>query len=307
MPVTPVSAHLFGGFIRYMLQKKMATIEIPTTFNNFPTEPSYLSCLSKTATGIKLKDGQTASVWVLSTPTNVSELSNWARLFRQQYCPDTELDELRDGTGLSRAEFLTEIIFPGKTVAPGPAVRSGDFAELLVSDYLEHLLGYWVPRAKYAEKATRDESVKGVDILGFKMATSIGESLEDCLMAFEVKAQCTGGKYAGRLQTAIDNSSKDFLRRAYTLNATKRRLLWTGQKDQALIVKRFQDIADHPYIYKSGAAALLSDDAYNEAEISSHTSVENHSNKENLELVVIKGIELMSLVHSIYERAADEA
>jgi hypothetical protein len=208
---------------------------------------------------------------------------------------------------MSRDEFLTNIIFPGKTVAPGPAVRSGDFAELLVSDYLEHLLGYWVPRAKYAEKATRDESVKGVDILGFKMANNIGESPADSLMAFEVKAQCTGGKYQGRLQTAIDDSSKDFLRRAYTLNATKRRLLWSGNRDQALIVKRFQNVADNPYLYKSGAATILSNDAYNEAEISISTSVENHSNKENLELLVIRGVDLMKLVHSLYQKAADEA
>jgi hypothetical protein len=77
-------------------QTQKETTGIPSASNDLLSVPSYLSCLSKAAIGIKLNDGQTADVWEISTPTDALELSNWAKLFRQQYCPDADLDELLD-------------------------------------------------------------------------------------------------------------------------------------------------------------------------------------------------------------------
>lgn len=234
-------------------------------------------------------------------------LSEWASNFRQHYCSNSEIDALRAGTGLTRSEYLTQLVFPDKSAAPGPGIRAGDFAELLISDYVEHMLSYWVPRGKYAEKASRDESVKGVDILGFRLTNSSAPAPTDTLLAFEVKAQLSGGKYSGRLQTAINDSSKDYLRRAMTLNATKRRLRQAGEHDKALRVQRFQNLTDYPYIYRSGAAAVLSDMAYDESLLQSATKIADHQNAANLELIVVRGKELMKLVHALYERAAREA
>jgi hypothetical protein len=268
--------------------------------------PPHIANLKKCVAPLVTSDGCDVDVWELTVPTT-ADLSMWAAHFRQHYCSDTEIDTLRAGTGLTRAEYLTQLVFPDKSIAPGPGIRAGDFAELLVSDYVEFLLGYWVPREKYADKASRDESVKGVDILGFRLNSPTSSSPTDTFLAFEVKAQLSGDKYTGRLQTAIDDSSKDILRRAMTLNATKRRLLNAGQHDRALMVQRFQNQSDHPYIYRSGAAAVLSDSAYNEANLHTSTKVTGHQNVGNLELVVIRGKELMKLVHTLYERAANEA
>lgn len=271
------------------------------------TRPSYLAGLSKCSESLATSDGCVIDVWELSVALTASHLSVWASDFRQHYCSDAEIDDLRDGTGYSRADYLTQLVFPDKSTAPGPSIRAGDFAELLISDYVEHLLGYWVPRGKYAEKASRDESIKGVDILGFRMTTPQATTPTDTLLAFEVKAQCSSGKYAGRLQTAIDDSSKDCLRRAMTLNATKRRLLRAGEHDKALLVQRFQNLSDHPYVYRSGAAAVLSDAAYDEVLLQTATKVSDHQNSASLDLIVIRGNELMKLVHALYEQAAHEA
>ena len=43
-----------------------------------------------------------------------------------------------------------------------------------------------------------------MDILGFRQTTPPSSAPTDTLLAFEVKAQLSGGKYSGRLQTAID-------------------------------------------------------------------------------------------------------
>lgn len=268
--------------------------------------PTYLKNLKKTGKSLKSTDGKSIEIWELSVPKADPCLGEWAARFRQYYCLDTEIDELRDGTGLSRSEYLVQLVFPDKTKAPGPGVRSGDFAELLLADYVEYLLGFWVPRGKYAGKASRDESVKGVDILGFKLVEPGIESPADTLLAFEVKAQLGGGKYAERLQTAVDDSSKDYLRSAYTLNATKRRLLNARDNEHALVVRRFQNIADRPYVFTSGAAAVLSNESYDEAALQA-TKTADHENAANLELIVVRGSQLMTLVHALYERAANEA
>ena len=120
--------------------------------------PSHLSSLTKCAETLATSDGRRIVVWELRVPPTAGYLSAWALNFLQHYCSDSEIDDLRAGTGLSRAENLTQMVFPDKSVAPGPRIRAGDFAELLVSDYVEYLLGYWVPRGKYADKSSRDES-----------------------------------------------------------------------------------------------------------------------------------------------------
>lgn len=297
-----------------MVQSSTKSVKLPvgSTIKATPpataaAKPFHLSYLKKCDETLVTSDGRLIDIWELHVPPTASDLSAWALSFRQHYCSDSEIDNLRAGTGLSRAEYLTQLVFPDKSIAPGPAIRAGDFAELLVSDYVEYLLGYWVPRGKYAEKSSRDESIKGVDILGFRLASQSVSSPKDRLLAFEVKAQLSGDNYTKRLQTAIDDSSKDYLRRAMTLNATKRRLLHAGQHSRALVVQRFQNLSDCPYVYRSGAAAVLSDSAYDEAQLQESTKVEGHQNAVNLELIVIRGRALMNLVHALYEKAADEA
>ena len=97
--------------------------------------PGYLHHL-KQGESLTLGTGAACEVWELEIPSDVARLSEWASRFRQTYCPDSDLDILREGTGKSRAEYLLELVFPDKGAAPGPAIRAGDFAELLVSDLL---------------------------------------------------------------------------------------------------------------------------------------------------------------------------
>lgn len=250
-------------------------------------------------------EGCIIHVWELGGPVSPVDLSEWARHLRQHYCPDAEIDQLRDGTPFSRAEYLVNLVFPDATTAPGPSIRSGDFAEILISDYVEYMLGYWVPRGKFAEKASRDESVKGVDILGFKILGA-RHAPEDELLTFEVKAELSGGQYSGALQKAVTDSAKDYLRSAITLNATKRRLIRAGEQERALVVQRFQNKDDRPFVFKCGAGAVLSDLAYDEANVRS-VSARDHRNLANLQLLVVKGTHLMTLVHSLFQAAANEA
>lgn len=268
-------------------------------------KPAYLRHLNQ-AESLTLAGGGKCEVWELQVGTDAACLSEWASRFRQTYCPDSDIDILRSGTGKSRAEYLMELVFPDKSVPPGPGVRSGDFAELLVSDYVEFILGYLVPRGKYAEKGSRNESVKGVDIVGFKCPDAGQPKSTDEMLTFEAKAQLGDGKYKGRLQDAVDDSSKDYLRAAETLAAMKRRMHVSGERASMLVVERFQNAVDRPYRFLSGAAAILSGTAF-DADGIKGTSTAKHNNAGNLRLIAVNGEDLMTLAHALYQRAADEA
>ena len=201
---------------------------------------------------------------------------------------------------------VMNMIFPDKTNGFGPATRSGDFAELLVADFLEFLQDYWIPRVRYDDKATRNSSTQGSDVVGIKIKKSNEFTKDDELIVFEVKAQFSGNSANPRLQDAVNDSNKDVTRVGEFLNYTKRRFIRNGNLNERNIIERFQNISDNPYIEKFGAAALFEKNIFDEQSIS-ETDCSGHSEKDKLTLLVFSGQGMMSLVHSLYERAANEA
>lgn len=196
-------------------------------------------------------------------------------------------------------------VFPDGKVAPGPSTRSGDFAEILVADFIEFVLGYWCPRDRYKGRFNRSDSTKGSDIVGFRFIANGGVSAADELFVVEVKSGMTTSA-DNRLQDAVTDSIKDALREAMTLNALKQRMLDRGEMVQVSRVQRFQNEADLPFIRFSGAAAVLDDKVLATTDLAA-VDAAAHGNSARLRLIVIKGTALMDLVHALYDRAADEA
>lgn len=266
----------------------------------------HVSWLIDTGRVVKTKDGVDVAIWEFAWQEDEEALSQWATHFRSHYCSDCDIDDLRSGTGLSRRDYLLQMKFPKSGTDLGRSVRSGDFAEILVADYLEFKLNYWVPRTKYSAKDVTDESKKGCDILGFHVVTLGGASPADCLAVFEAKAGLSGTRPKLRLQAAIGGSAEDLLRKAETLNALKQRLRERREFQQARVVERFQNPTDNPYKEVFGGAALISADSVDAAVVEEIT-VSSHPRKEDLSLVVFHGKDLWSLVNELYRRAADEA
>ncbi len=250
-------------------------------------------------------DGKPIKIFSFNYDSSDNEtMSMWAEHFRNHYCADEILDILRSGTGLSRTDYLLSVKFPDKSIAPGPSVRSGDFSEILIADYLEFLLNYWVPRTRYSNKINRNSSPMGSDIIGFKLFDS-NETNRDILAVIEAKASYTNTT-ENRLQKAIDDSRKDNVRIAESLNAMKQRYVETNNIENAKRIERFENISDKPYTMFYGAAALFSNETYDEKFLrTSDTS--NHVDIPHLMLIVVKGDNMMNLVHELYRRAADEA
>ena len=281
-----------------------------------PWTSDHTKWLVDTGERLKTADGKEVEVWEFHHEKDEAVLSGWAKHFRNHYCLDTEIDFLRGKR--PRPDYLTNIKFPCKTSKLGPGIRAGDFGEILVSDYLQWLLGYWVPRVRWSSKVIRDESPKGSDVIGFRFHKKDGEaSTKDVLFVFESKTKFSASK-VNRLQDAINDSAKDHIRIDESLNFIKQKLFEKKDIEQAQRIERFQSPVDMPYKETYGAAAIISDECFDADELASadcqkipksakSKEVFPHPNGDSLVLLVIKGPGMMDLVHELYRRAADEA
>ena len=270
-----------------------------------PWTNEHLAWLRDTGQVITISTGENASVYEFAYDvTNEVIMSNWAKHFRNHYCDDKEIKTLKS-EWMTNSEYLLSLKFPDKSTGLGASIRSGDFAEILVADYLKFLRDYYVPRTRYDRKTTKNESSKGSDVIGFKQKNK-EPSNKDELIIYEVKARLTENRVENTLQKAIDDSSKDEVRLAESLNGAKQRLCDQRDFSGVDIISRFQRSTDYPYKTKFGAAAVLTDSSFC-AETLAEASAQEHPSHTQLEMIVIRGPVLMSLVHRLYERAANEA
>jgi hypothetical protein len=273
----------------------------------FMSWPSKLSkFLVNTSQILYTLDRKPVEVWEVQHRDDESILSAWATHIRNQYCLDTMIDSLRIGYGYTRSEYLLNLKFPDVREAPGPSIRAGDFGEILVADYLEFILEYWVPRTRYVNKTIRNESTKGCDIIGFRCTNPEDRSPEDVLAIFEAKTRFSSPDETSLLRVAVEGSKKDQARKAESLNAIKQRLLIEQKSEDAEKVTRFQNIEDRPCKEIYGAAALFSSSCYEE-NIACSIKVDDHPKSDHLVLLIIRGHDMMQLVHHLYARAANEA
>lgn len=266
----------------------------------------HLKWLCDTGKRLKTSDGKNIEIWEFKHSNDPAILSAWAKHFRNHYCLDTEIDMLRNGTGYSRAEYLANIKLPDSSVAPGPSIRAGDFGEILVADYLQYILGYSVPRSRYADKTVRNESTKGCDIIGFKYFCNGKDEKDDVLVIFEAKTQFSGTTSNSKLQDAVNDSAKDYIRKAESLNAIKQHFLKENLLVDVEKIARFQNLEDRPYREIYGAVALFSTQILDEDQMIK-TETKSHPHAKELILLVFHGSDMMNLVHDLYMRVADEA
>lgn len=227
-------------------------------------------------------------------------LNEWANHFRNHYCTNDEIDILRQGYGYSREQYLKDIKFPDKEDKLGSATRSGDFCEILIADYVQYVLDYYVPRTRYDRKINRNSSPMGSDLLGFKVGNRV--SKDDEMIIFEVKAQASETKPQNKLQEAVNHSKKDVKRLAESLNAINQRLIDRGLLEEAKTIQRFQNATDRPYKEKFAAAAVHTNKAFSK-EVIKEVVTNTHADP-NLQLLVVRSEKLMYFIHEMYRRAS---
>lgn len=246
-------------------------------------------------------EGKEIKVYELIIQDDDRILNSWAKHLREHYCADSEIEILCKGFGLERSEYLSTMKFPDARIIPGPSVRSGDFTEILVADYVQYVLDYIVPRTRYDRKVNRNSSTMGSDLIGYKCGKKVSKN--DELIVFEVKARASEvpPSMEARLQTAINDSNKDVVRLAETLNAVAQRLLDRHDFEELKRVQRFQNSSDNPYRKTYAAAAVHSNMSYSEDLLKAVTT--QHHTDPDLNLIVIRCDKLMGFIHEMYRRA----
>jgi hypothetical protein len=113
-----------------------------------PWTSEHTKRLVDTGERLKIADGKDVENWEFQHQDDDDVLSAWAKHFRNHYRLDTDVDFLRGK--FTRQDYLTDIKFPCKTSKLGPGIQAGNFWKILVSDYLQWLLGYWGPSPNFA-------------------------------------------------------------------------------------------------------------------------------------------------------------
>lgn len=236
-------------------------------------------------------EGNEIEIFHLDIRDDPEIFTEWAKQFRRNYCSDEILELMTTKIGIESSNYLNEYKLPSV-----PSTKSGDFGEILVSDFLQYFKDYLVPRTRFNSRVNKDRPTLGSDTLGYKYNPEEPHNAE--VIVIEVKSSASGkndSKAKNKLQEAINDSNKDFERVAMSIVASYEKLLFSDQKE-ADIVSRFLNIIENPFKITYGAAAIHSNTSF-DLETIRGVITKNHSGCEKLRLLVIHSEKLMDFIN----------
>ena len=230
-----------------------------------------------------------------------SILDDWALHIRRNYIEDTELKEDADDNAMTVEQYLHDYVIPQKGEELGATVRSADITEILISDLLEFVHQYSVPRYKLKNRSGKNNSQQGTDVIAYKYKNEDKTPNDkDELVAAEVKATLSNMEYTP-IKNAIIDSRKDEHRLARSVNYCRKRLKELGKIEEAEEVKRFLFKPDNNYRITYVAAGVSSRENVDDA-IELDFSGEELEIRKNELIFYVHGKKLMELAHNIYQR-----
>lgn len=225
---------------------------------------------------------------------NEDALQDWALHIRRHYVRDDELKNYIEYYSQDAKSYLTGFKIPDVA-----QIRGGDFAEIVISDLLQFIDGYTVPRYKQHGREDKNRSGHGTDVIAYKVRDPKKPSDEDELMAIEVKSRSSTTDLSGAISEASKDSRKDRSRLAMSLCYYSEKSLLQGDCKTSEEIRRFLDAAEHPFTEKFAIGAVVGiEDA------------KAHLEKHSSELLINAGdsifilhcSHLMELIHKIYDR-----
>ena len=244
-------------------------------------------------------EGKQIEVFHLDIQDEPEIFEDWAKQFRRNYCSDEKLQHMTYVMGIESSKYLNENKLPCVS-----STKSGDFGEILVSDYLQYFENYLVPRTRFNSRENKDRPTLGSDALGYRYDPKAPGNAE--VIVIEVKSSAsnkTDFKAKNRLQEAINDSNKDFERFSTSIVASYEKLFNSNQ-DEANILSRFLNITDNPYQVTYGAVAIHSNVSFNLDTIK-QVITKNHVACDKLKLLVIHSEKLMDFINALYLKASD--
>lgn len=265
------------------------------------TAPQYINWFVKES-GITFEDGIPIISYKLDYSIDKDIYDELALHIRKHYESDEELLESINATHLSTEEYLRQFVIPQKGDAFGPTARSNDFTEILVSDLLEFIYGYDVPRCKQRNRSGKSLSEHGTDILAYKFdKKDKTASTKDKLLAIEVKAGLSADEYSPITNAVTDSHKYDEVRHSHTLNYYRKKLRNINNHRQADEISRFQQKSEHDFIIVYIASAIISREIIPDNIVLGIRGDDLELRQDN-KVFLIHGKKLMNLAHDIFER-----
>ena len=224
-------------------------------------------------------------------------LVEWSQHIRRHYIRDDELHEYSEYYQIGENEYLREWVIPDV-----PQIIAGDFAEIVISDLVQFVEGYEVPRYKQHNRSDKNSSEHGTDIVAFKMKNPPSPSKFDELLAIEVKSRSSSTNLKGAISDAAKDSPKDRSRIAMTLAYYSKRSLNAKDDITSSELKRFMNASEHPFKEAFAIAAIAGTD-----DVERHLEGLSASDlcvAEGETVFVIHKLHLMDLIREIYDRCA---
>ena len=110
------------------------------------------------------RDGTKVYCWCLDWTCSDCVLDKWALHLRRHYISDNILEHRVMARQTTSDQYL-----PLRVVPDIPSIRSGDFAEILISDVLQYLYGLAVPRYKQCNRKDKNASEHGSDVIAYQL------------------------------------------------------------------------------------------------------------------------------------------
>lgn len=258
--------------------------------------PVFVSWLKKEQ--CSFQDGTTVECWHLDWQYNDNALDEWALHLRRHYVRDKDLADRCRARNEQPSVYLPRRVVPSKS-----QIRSGDFAEILISDVLEYLCKYAVPRYKQLDRTDKNSSEHGVDVIAYRIQDCGKASTGDELLTFEVKSDASGtqkSRFLKRVENAATDSKKDPNRGAFTLDYMIDRAIDAGDTQNEEALMRFANKAGVTFREAHGSAVTTS---YVTPDVALSVKLPDdvHLGADN-PLVVVYAQEFMSLINDLYGR-----
>lgn len=224
-----------------------------------------------------------------------ASLDEWATHIRRHYRRDKELQEALKGYTADLSSYLADFVIPD-----APEIRSGDFAEIVICDLLEFMENYAVSRYKHLDRADKNCSEHGSDVIAYRVTDSQHPRSSDELLVVEVKSRASTTNLKQAIMDAGADSMRDKARLAMTLDYHRCRSERYGDSTNADAMARFLNRGEYPCreIYAIGAIAGLKNAGRHLGGAESKTL----GLSEDMPVYIVHKPKLMEMIHDLYRR-----
>jgi len=266
-------------------------------------QPKYVNWFVKES-NVTLEDGIPIICYRLDYKIDENIFREWAIHIRRHYESDEDLKDSLIETKMSLENYLRSQVIPQKNDPFGPASRSNDFTEILISDLIEFIHEFNVPRCKQQNRSGKTQSEHGTDILAYKFyKPNKFPNEKDKLLVIEVKAGLSSDDYTP-ITDAVATFHTDEVRHTHTLNYYRKKLRSLKKHEEVKDISRFQQKSECDYLITYISSAVISRIAISNNIICGIKGRDLKLRKNN-KIFLVHGEKLMDLAHIIYERCIE--